>query len=197
MSFFKTVKNLFGYEIEKPKYELVKSLNEIVEIRKYAPSKWVCTSVEGEADKYKSDYQSNMFGKLFNYISGKNDKNERISMTAPVTVVYNTDASEKIKPTSDVKMTMGFFVPSEKQEQTPDPTNKDTFLRNESEMTVAVIRFGGYASMNDYLNYRDQLLQVLGDEAKNYDAINFMTAGYDPPFKPINRTNEVWLRKIQ
>jgi len=36
----------------------------------------------------------------------------------------------------------------------------------------------------------------LGDEAKNYDCVHMMTAGYDPPFKVVNRRNEVWLRKI-
>ncbi len=36
----------------------------------------------------------------------------------------------------------------------------------------------------------------LGEEAKNYDCVHMLTAGYDPPFKVVNRRNEVWLRKI-
>jgi len=43
---------------------------------------------------------------------------------------------------------------------------------------------------------RDELIKRLGESASNFDCVNFMTAGYDPPFKPIGRVNEVWLRKI-
>lgn len=193
MSFFKTVKNALGIEIERPTYEIIKTLGDNMEIRKYAATKWVSTSMEGEADHYKSDYQSKMFYRLFNYISGENQNHEKISMTSPVTVAYNSN--DTIKPTSQVKMTMGFFVPVEKQGGTPVPTSSDTFLREEPEMTVAVIKFGGYPTTDDYLKQRDLLIKALGEEAKNYDTVNMMTAGYDPPFKPINRTNEVWLKK--
>lgn len=41
MSFFKTVKNALGIEIERPPYELIKKIGDNIEIRKYAPSKWV------------------------------------------------------------------------------------------------------------------------------------------------------------
>lgn len=196
MNLFKAVKNAFGLEIERPSYEVVQKINDNIEIRKYAPTKWVSTTAEGEADHYKSEYQTMLFRRLFNYISGENDQHEKISMTSPVTVVYQNSTNDKIQPTTDCKMTMGFFVPVEKQDHTPNPESKDTFLRDEPEMIVATIKFGGYATTQDYLNNRDMLLQALGEEAKNYDAVNFMTAGYDPPFKPINRTNEVWLRKI-
>lgn len=194
MSFFKSVKNALGIEIERPNYEVIKTLGDNIEIRKYPPTKWVSTSMEGEADHYKSDYQSKMFYRLFNYISGENQNHEKISMTSPVTVAYNSNNT--IEPTSQVKMTMGFFVPVEKQEKAPIPSSSDTFLRDEPEMIVAVIKFGGYASTDDYLKHRDLLMKALGDEVKNYDTVNMMTAGYDPPFKPINRTNEIWLKKI-
>ncbi|CAF0830758.1 unnamed protein product [Brachionus calyciflorus] len=189
-----TIKSALGLEIERPKYEVVKTIGENMEIRKYEPTKWVSTSMEGEADHYKSQYQRTMFYKLFNYISGENDVKEKISMTSPVTVQYNSN--DTIQPLSQVKMTMGFYVPHDKQAKTPDPTNKDTFLRSEPEMTVAVVKFGGYASTQDFLSHRDLLIKALGEEAKNYDTVNMMTAGYDPPFKPVNRTNEVWLKKI-
>ena len=41
MSFFKTVKTALGIEIERPPYELIKKIGDNIEIRKYAPSKWV------------------------------------------------------------------------------------------------------------------------------------------------------------
>ena len=63
MSFFKTIKNALGLEIERPNYEVLKTLGENMEIRKYEASKWVSTTMEGEADHYKSDYQKTMFYK--------------------------------------------------------------------------------------------------------------------------------------
>ncbi|CAF0774753.1 unnamed protein product [Brachionus calyciflorus] len=192
MSFLKN-NNSLEIETERPNYEVIKTIGENMEIRKYEPTKWVSTSMEVNADK--SDNQTEMFFKLFNYISGENNENEKISMTSPVTVQYNSN-NNTIEPLSQVKMTMGFYVPHEKQDKTPDPTNKDTFLRSTPGMTVAVIKFGGFASTQDYLSHRDLLIKTLGKEAKNYDTVNIITARYDPPFKQFNRTNEVWLKKI-
>lgn len=84
--FFKSVKSALGIEIEVPPYEVVKKLSDNMEIRRYPATKWVCTKVEGEAGEEKT-YQSSMFYKLFNYISGTNDKSQKIAMTAPVILV--------------------------------------------------------------------------------------------------------------
>jgi hypothetical protein len=85
--FFKSVKNALGLEIEMPTYELLQKLDENIEIRKYPASKWVCTKQSGTAEQEKS-FQSGMFYKLFNYISGTNDKTQKIAMTAPVNNIY-------------------------------------------------------------------------------------------------------------
>lgn len=197
MSFLKTIKGAFGYGIEVPDYELIKKLNDQIEIRKYLPSKWVGVSVNGSLNDYMSKYQGFMFGKLFNYISGKNNENKKISMTAPVLVDHDNFNSNNIDVNSKCEMSMKFYVPKENQNDTPNPTGENNmFVKSEPEMIVAVSKFGGYATMTDYLKHRDMIVNALGDEAKDYDQVNFMTAGYDPPFKPFNRTNEVWLRKI-
>ena len=62
---------------EEVKYEIVKK-NEIYEIRKYADRLAVQTI---------NINQNNNFRKLFNYISGKNESNEKIKMTTPVTQI--------------------------------------------------------------------------------------------------------------
>lgn len=108
---------------------------------------------------------------------------------------YKNENQDKLNKESKCQMIMRFYVPKEFQNNTPLPTN-DAFLQEEPEMIAAVAKFGGYASADDYMKYRDMLVEQLGDEAKNYDTVNMMTAGYDPPFKPVYRTNEVWLRKI-
>ena len=176
MSFFKTVQNALGIKIERPPYELLKIIGDNIEIRKYPPSKWVCTKSAGEANEI-SNYSSSMFHKLFSYISGQNDKKQKVQMTSPVTVDYKASTNEKITPKSNVQMAMRFFVPVENQNNTPTPTG-DAYLEDIPEMIVAVIRFGGYASTNDYINYRDILIKTLReDEIASYDVVNMMTAG--------------------
>ena len=62
---------------EEAKYEVVKS-NKIYEIRKYSDRLVVQAT--------KTD-QNSSFRKLFNYISGANETNEKIKMTIPVTEI--------------------------------------------------------------------------------------------------------------
>ena len=62
---------------EEANYEVV-SKNEVYEIRKYSDRLAVETMTSG--------IDSN-FRKLFNYISGRNDTQEKIKMTTPVTQV--------------------------------------------------------------------------------------------------------------
>ena len=60
---------------EKVKYEVV-NINEIYEIRKYSDRLAVETSRAGTDSNFR---------KLFNYISGKNDAQEKIAMTTSTT----------------------------------------------------------------------------------------------------------------
>lgn len=193
MSFFKTAKNLLGIEIERPPYIVLEKIDDYTEIRHYEKTKWACTSASGQADALQAKDQSPMFGKLFQYISGANEEKQKISMTSPVTFAYQS--AEKMEKNSDVNMAMRFFVPNEHQGKTPEPTG-EVYLEEDPEMTVAVIRFGGYAQMADRITKRDELIQKLGARASEYDCVNMIAAGYDPPFKPIGRTNEVWLKKL-
>ena len=53
--------------IETPKYSVLETITDSIEIRKYVATKWACTSTGGD---------SSMFWQLFKYISGKkNQKN--------------------------------------------------------------------------------------------------------------------------
>lgn len=108
---------------------------------------------------------------------------------------YKSSQKEPINQNSSCQVSMKFFVPQSKQNNTPQPTG-DAYVTKEQEMVVAVIRFGGFASLKDYIHYRDILINRLGEEAKHFDTVNMITAGHDAPFKQHGRTNEVWLRKI-
>ena len=83
---------------EEAKYDVVKS-NNTYEIRKYS---------DRLAVQVASTSGNSGFRKLFNYISGNNEKNQKIKMTVPVTVTEHSG-----------NMTMQFYLPSELMHQIP------------------------------------------------------------------------------
>lgn len=182
--------------IEQPVYQVTKSLGSNAEIRTYAPTKWVGASMRGKVSDFNSDYRGAMFNKLFNYISGNNDAQMKIDMTAPVETYFRSVDSSEINMGSDVEMSMKFYVPAAVQNNTPKPLGENMFLETNPSEVIAAIRFTGFPTVNDYMHKRDELIQLLGDEAANFDTVNFSTAGYDAPYKPIDRRNEIWFKKL-
>ena len=88
MSLFITFKVMAYEEVN---YEVVKQ-NKVYEIRKYSDRLAIETTTSS---------QDSSFRKLFNYISGNNEKSEEIKMTIPVTQMEKKG-----------KMTMQFYLPS-------------------------------------------------------------------------------------
>jgi len=156
---------------EEVNYEVVKK-NNIYEIRKYSDRLVVETSISNEGSSFR---------KLFNYISGNNEKNEEIKMTTPVT---------KMKKKGN--MTMQFYLPSKfNKENTPVPSNSDIKILNIKEGYYAVIRYSGRASDKNFTKHKS----ILENELKK-DDIPILSAPikatYDGPFTlPLRRRNEV------
>ncbi len=146
-------------------YEVIKAIDS-VEIRFYPSATLVQTS------------GGNNFGKLFRYISGSNESEEKIAMTAPV--YMNEDKSE-----------MAFVMPLDvHQRGAPEPMGKNVSLRITEPRYVAAIRYGGYTNASKEATHTKRLIKALEDnsiEAKG--AVEFL--GYDSPYKFYNRRNEV------
>ena len=146
-------------------YEVIKAIDS-VEIRFYPSATLVQTS------------GGNNFGKLFRYISGSNESEEKIAMTAPV--YMNEDKSE-----------MAFVMPLDvHQKGAPEPMGENVSLRTTEPRYVAAIRYGGYTNASKEVTYTKRLMKALEDnsiEAKG--AVEFL--GYDSPYKFYNRRNEV------
>ena len=146
-------------------YEVIKAIDS-VEIRFYPSATLVQTS------------GGNNFGKLFRYISGSNESEEKIAMTAPV--YMNEDKSE-----------MAFVMPLDvHQRGAPEPMGKNVSLRITEPRYVAAIRYGGYTNVSKEATHTKRLMKALEDnsiEAKG--AVEFL--GYDSPYKFYNRRNEV------
>jgi hypothetical protein len=178
--------------IEQPKYEVIQNLGVNMEIRKYAPSKWVTTQVDVRASDVKNNM---MFNNLFNYISGANSDKQKMDMTAPFLMSYVSKNNRTINEDSEVTASMSFYIPSKFKDNTPKPSSNNVFIRELPEFVTAVVRFGGYANLDDYMKNRDELVKALGSDAETYDTINMVTAGYDAPYMILFRKNEVWIHK--
>ena len=155
---------------EEANYEVVKK-NNIYEIRKYSDRLAIETSISNEGSSFR---------KLFNYISGNNEKNEEIKMTTPVTQVKKEGS-----------MTMQFYLPSKfNKENTPIPSNSDIKILNIKEGYYATIIYSGRASDKNFIKHKS----ILENELKK-DDISILSlpikATYNSPFTlPLLRRNE-------
>jgi len=175
------IKNCKAQSLECPEFHLNGTKGDMYEMRTYPGGWWVGTTHVG------MDYSNNnMFMKLFNYISGANDKKQKIAMTAPVI----TQIVPGPGPNCESTFTMSFYVPKALWSNIPVPTNADVFLHELPEATVYVRAFDGYAKQADYISNAAKLAESIGDETK-YHGDMWFTAGYDSPFRFWGRRNEV------
>ena len=159
---------------EEANYTIIDK-NDIYEIRKYSDRLAVETMTSG--------IDSN-FRKLFNYISGRNDTEEKIKMTTPVTQVEKNG-----------NMSMQFYLPSKfNSENVPNPSRDDVKIINIEGGYYAVLRYSGRASDGNFLKHKKILEEKL---QKNKVSIISppIRATYDSPFTlPMNRRNEAMFK---
>ena len=155
---------------EEANYEVVKE-NRNYEIRKYSDRLVIETN----------SIQGNGFRKLFNYISGNNEKKEEIKMTVPVT--------QEIK---DGNMTMQFYLPSKfNKDNAPKPSNLEIEILTIEGGYYAAIKYSGMSSDKNFLKNKE----ILEKELKK-DNITILglpiRASYNSPFTlPMLKRNEV------
>ncbi|KAK7495530.1 hypothetical protein BaRGS_00013228 [Batillaria attramentaria] len=171
----------FCNKLDCPEFTVIKN-EKTYQLREYVATKWVSTNSVGisfDAAQYTD------FERLFQYISGKNAKGQKIAMTAPVIDRIIPGPG----PACESNFTMSFFV-SPKEGQPPQPTDKTVFLSSMPKMRVYVRSFGGFASEKKWIEEAAALADALGSAAyvKDY----YYTAGYNSPFQLTNRHNEIW-----
>merc|ERR1711976_954931 len=157
---------------------------EDYELRLYEEAMWVST----EALSIDGSDRPNLFMRLFNYIDGQNENNEKIAMTSPVLNKITPGSG----PNCESVFKQSFFVPYSRQEDAPEPSADNVYLDKIAPMKVYVKSFGGYATNDDRLRNLYMLAESIGNPAK-FRTDYYMTAGYDNPLQPFNRHNEVWL----
>lgn len=159
------------------------------EVREYPELVLVKTSMSAEED--------DAFMRLFRYISGANEGQREIAMTAPVLenptgteiamtapVLQNTTSGE---PTE-----MAFILTKDFTAETaPVPTDPAVKLDVIPSRRVAVITFNGVADAEDFTTNRDRLLEWMGAQGLSAKGPAEL-AQYNPPWTvPALRRNEV------
>lgn len=178
---------------ESPRYRVVETIGNDVEIREYEPYLVAETVVDGSLEGAGSQG----FRILAKFIFGDNRQSEKIAMTAPVTQAPSE--TTKIAMTAPVtqqrsgdQYAIQFMMPSEyDRESLPTPNDPRIRIREVEERTLAAIRYSGRWSEKRYETHLDTLLQTLADAG--YQPVGEpQWARYDPPFKPwFMRRNEI------
>lgn len=146
------------------------------EIRTYEAS--LFTSVRVPLKGYRKSSRKG-FSILAGYIFGGNQRNEKITMTSPVSMSLEDS------------MTMMFMVPKKiEKHDLPEPDNPQIEFREEPRKKVAAIAFGGWANDEKIKKYKAKLTTALDRQGISYSD-RFYFLGYNPPYEVFNRKNEI------
>ncbi len=162
---------------ETAKFEVKMKLTKNIELREY-PQLFLATT-STEIDKKFSGG----FNNVFQYISGYNEDNKKISMTTPVVSLVE----EGILKTQ-------FLVPEKYGANPPKPKGNLVSIETMNEGLYMVVKFSGKWSEAHFEKMDKKLLNMIGDE-KYTIVSNKMILRYNPPFIPgFLRRNEIMYR---
>jgi len=179
-----------GINVETPSYDVI-SKKDGYEIRRYHKLFLAQNTYQVPSDTDFSSKGGTGFFPLFRFISGNNDKQTKISMTAPV-IMQETDGDK------GVKRTMSFIMsPSTFNSLDQVPTAKDENIRIVEQTNahdMACITFNMSMSTEKNAAKEKELR-----EAAHRDGIQLSSnkndvlyLGYNPPYTiPYFRKNEI------
>ena len=188
--------------VSEARYEVLEMLENGVEIRAYPEQIWATTLAEDQNDA---------FGPLFRYISGDNDKSEKIEMTAPVVTPTPQSAGtgsakgEKIEMTAPVVSMdtekgqfMAFIMPERFDiNNTPKPLSSNVKIELVEPRKLATIRFSGYLTQENYKKNLEQLNKTLENRGISTIGEPILMQYNDPWTPPFYRRNEIALQVNQ
>ena len=179
--------------IEQPKYSVLKKYRGY-EIREYDSFLTAEVVVEGR----QKESLNRGFKILFDYISGRNRKQESITMTAPV-MQKKAVQSERIAMTAPVMQReeggsslISFVMPSRYAADTiPTPDDPVIKIVQTERRKMAVLRFAGYAT-EERIQKQQERLKALLQKDGHQVLSSLQIALYNPPWTPpFMRRNEV------
>jgi hypothetical protein len=181
--------------IEEPSYEVVRQIDERVEVRRYAPF----VVAEVVLDARSADAGNQAFPILAGYIFGKNKGERKMQMTAPVTQSAEPMKMAMTAPVTQSATTTGgmrvqFVLPREVTLATaPEPLDARVQLREEPAVMRAAIRYSGTWSQANYDEHLAKLRATLAAAGVATEGEPVL-ARYNAPMTPwFMRRNEIWL----
>ena len=176
----------FGWKLtargayESAEYTVVESDGGF-EIREYPDILLATTNMQ-----FEKQGKDGSFMRLFRYISGANDADQKVAMTTPVFMQPESRATPG---------KMGFVIPKKIAEQgAPNPTGGAVELSKRAGGRFAVIRFSGRLTSDSLQDAEARLRAWIAKRNLVADG-RAESAGYDPPWTPGPlRRNEVLIR---
>ena len=157
---------------ETQEYKIVDQIDQI-EIRYYPSAPMIKVT--------SNQSRNNNFGKLFRYIAGNNNNEEKIAMTTPV---YMSDQSK----------TMEFVLPKKfLSGEIPLPNDNDVEVYISEPKYYAAIKYSGYSNNKKEENYSDELIKTIQNSDLKMLSEYFVLS-YDAPTKFYNRRNEILIQ---
>lgn len=149
------------------------------ELREYPDLMLASTEMES-----RSNGNDGSFGRLFRYISGGNENNQKVAMTTPV-FMESSDSNGK----------MGFVIPKDVASSTiPEPSSNQVKLTKRLGGKFAVVRFAARGDLEAQSTQQTKLETWIEKQGLLGDG-QAELAGYDPPWTPnIFRRNEILIR---
>ena len=192
---------LISMSVSQADYDVLDTLDNGVEIRAYPEEIWATTV---------ADDQNSAFSPLFRYISGDNEKSEKIEMTTPVVTAAqqppraDSAKGEKIEMTAPVVtmntekgMLMAFIMPQRFDIQSiPKPSSSLVKIQLVEPRKLAVIRFSGDMSQGSYDRNLELLRKALEDRDISAVGEPLLMQYNDPWTPPFSRRNEIALQVI-
>ena len=178
---------------EEPDFKIVERINGI-EIRDYAAYTVAEVVVEGAAEQAGN----RAFPILAAYIFGKNKGSRKLEMTAPVTQTAEPVKLAMTAPVTQSATEAGFLVqfvlPKDiNLSNAPEPIDPRIKLRQVAAARLAVIRYSGFWSEDNYNQHLGLLQSTLKSANLAWEG-DPVYSRYDPPFMPwFLRRNEIWL----
>lgn len=127
-----------------------------------------------------NNYNESGFNRIFNYISGQNEANQKISMTSPV-VTYQEGE----------QLVTGFYVPSQYDKTTVPKPQGDVFINTIEPSIYVVITFYGAWNKHNYDQHHLELLNYINQHSYQIKSSPFIMR-YNAPYIPDHqKRNEI------
>ena len=165
---------------KEPSYTLLHKKKNI-EIRQY--SEYIVAKTTVSLNNGRK-LENNMFRTLASYIFGRNQKNQNIPMTAPVTTFKDDNAYNMLF----------YMLNSNNIKDLPSPSGQDITFEKFNLDKCAVIRFSWFVNNRKIIKYKRKLQKFL-DNNEYKTTSPFMINRYDSPWKlPFMRRNEILVK---